>query len=107
MVLLNTLKIRETEPLFQVIFLGNEDQDIWIDEVDKINFKEIRRHLKSGYSVFITSKTQNKLLTSQSHADHADHKTGKDCEENAADNESVQLFSSILSEVQLHKFPSK
>ena len=66
MMLLDTCRIQEKKPLFQVIFLKNDiDQSVWIDEVDEINFSEIREHLKPGESIFITSKQSNKLRTYQ------------------------------------------
>jgi len=62
----DSFEIQEEKPLFQVIFLKNDiSQSVWVEEADEINFSEIRRHLKNGESVFITSKRKNKLMTYQ------------------------------------------
>ena len=66
MMLSDSFEIQEEKPLFQVIFLKNDiSQSVWVEEADEINFSEIRRHLKNGESVFITSKRKNKLMTYQ------------------------------------------
>ncbi len=60
----NTCEFQEEKLQFQVIFLKNDTyQSVLIEEVDEINFSEIRRHLKDGESIFITSKLGNKLMT--------------------------------------------
>jgi len=66
MMLSDVFEIQDEKPLFQVIFLKNDVyQSVWIEEVDEINFSEIREHLKKGESIFITSKPKNKLITYQ------------------------------------------
>ncbi|MDQ1279136.1 MAG: hypothetical protein QG670_396 [Thermoproteota archaeon] len=55
---------QERRPIFQVVFLkDNDDESIWIEEVNEINFSKIRKHLDDGESVFITKKPENKLFT--------------------------------------------
>ena len=61
MMLSDSCTIQQEKPRFQVIFLGNDDLAIWIDEVDEIDFSEIRKHLESGGSLFITCNEENKL----------------------------------------------
>ena len=66
MVLSNITGIRQVKSLFQVIFLKNDvSQSVWIEEVDEINFSEIKKHLINGESIFITNKQKNKLITSR------------------------------------------
>jgi len=47
----------EKEPLFQLFFLKNdEDQSVEVTELEEIDFREVNRRLKMGESVFITAK---------------------------------------------------
>ena len=49
------------EPAFQLFFLlDNENRDIEVVEVDKVNFGEVKRHLEKGESVFITHRRKKK-----------------------------------------------
>lgn len=43
--------------LFQLFYLKNDrDEDVSIEEVDEIDFKDVERHLVKGESVFISVK---------------------------------------------------
>ena len=56
--------IREVEEksLYQVIFLkNNRHRGVYIEEVEEIDFEELREHLQRGESVFITSRPDQKL----------------------------------------------
>ena len=62
----DTFLFHEDKPLYKVIFLKDDIyQSVRIEEVDDINFSEIRKHLERGESIFITSKQNNKLMTYQ------------------------------------------
>ena len=48
------MKNHEETPLFQLFFLkDNEDQSVEIEEVEKIDFREVKKRLNQGESVFI------------------------------------------------------
>lgn len=85
------LLIQEQRPIFQVIFLkDNDDESVWIEEVNEVNFSRIRKHLEDGESVFITRKPANKLLTYC----QTDHKSSKRSQVNSdEENEIVQKVS--------------
>lgn len=62
MVLRNVIEVYEEKPLFQLFFLkDDEDQSVEIEEVEKVDFREVERRLKQGESVFITHKRKQKL----------------------------------------------
>ncbi|MDH5783450.1 MAG: hypothetical protein OEZ35_07300 [Candidatus Bathyarchaeota archaeon] len=64
MVLRNVIKVNEEKPLFQLFFLkDDEDQSVEIEEVEEIDFREIKNRLKQGESVFITRKRKQKFNT--------------------------------------------
>lgn len=50
-------------PVFQVLLLdnGNSD-DVEVQEAEQVNFFQVKEHLKSGGSVFITSKDSQKIV---------------------------------------------
>jgi len=55
-------KVYEEEPLFRLFFLKNdEDQSVEIEEVEEIDFAEVKKHIERGESVFITRKREEKL----------------------------------------------
>lgn len=57
-----TTKVYEKRPLFQLFFLkDDEDQSVEIEEVEKIDFAEVKKHVERGESVFITRKREEKL----------------------------------------------
>jgi hypothetical protein len=48
---------------FQVLLLNNDaDEDVAVREAEDINFFQVKEHLRTGGSVFITSKNQQKIL---------------------------------------------
>ena len=48
--------------IFQILLLdNNESQDVEVQESDQVNFCQVKEHLKNGGSVFITSKSSQKL----------------------------------------------
>jgi len=48
--------------LFQLFFLkDDEDQNVEVVEGEEIDFREVKKHLKQGESVFITCKREQKL----------------------------------------------
>jgi len=49
--------------LFQILLLNNDsDQDVEVQEAEQVNFSRVKKHLKNGGSVFITSKDSQKIL---------------------------------------------
>jgi hypothetical protein len=47
---------------FQVVFLRNDcSQEVEVHEAEQVDFLKIQEHLERGESVFITSKTSQKL----------------------------------------------
>ena len=57
----NLVEIDEGKPLFQLFFLrDNEDQSVEVEEVEEIDFREVKKHLENGESVFITLKRKDK-----------------------------------------------
>lgn len=58
----NSLEIHEEKPLFQLFFLkNNEDQSVEVEELEEIDFKEVKEHLEQGESVFITLKRRERV----------------------------------------------
>jgi hypothetical protein len=55
--------------LYQVLLLDNNDsQDVQVQEGEQIDFCQVKMHLQSGGSVFITSRAAQKIQPPQSHA---------------------------------------
>ena len=49
---------------YQLLFLRNDKrQTVYVDEVDTVDFDSVKKHLEHGESVFITSRTEQKLPT--------------------------------------------
>jgi hypothetical protein len=49
------------ELAFQLFFLlGNENRDVEVVEMDKIDFAEVKKRLEKGESVFITHRRKKK-----------------------------------------------
>jgi hypothetical protein len=48
-------------PLFQLVYLGDEDQNVEVEEVEEIDFAKLRTWLDEGKSVFITRKESEKV----------------------------------------------
>jgi len=64
MVLRNFGEVDEEKPLFQLFFLkDDEDRSVEVEEVEEINFEEVRKRLEQGESVFITHKGKQRLNT--------------------------------------------
>ncbi len=54
--------IYEEGSLFQLFFLKeDEDQSVEVEEVEEIDFAELKKHIERGESVFITRKREEKL----------------------------------------------
>jgi hypothetical protein len=56
------LKKRTRPSVFQVLLLDkDDDEDVEVQEAKKVDFSQVKEHLKNGGSVFITSKGSEKL----------------------------------------------
>ena len=47
---------------FVIFYLGDEDDDIRVEETQEINMEELLFHLDAGSSVFLTMKPENESL---------------------------------------------
>jgi hypothetical protein len=57
----NVIENKEKETPFQLFFLKNDEtQNVEVVEVNEIDFKEVKRRLERGESVFIKRKQQQK-----------------------------------------------
>jgi hypothetical protein len=55
-------KVYKERTLFQLFFLrDDEDQSVEIEEIEEIDFAEVKKHIERGESVFITRKREEKL----------------------------------------------
>jgi len=62
MVLRKVVEIDKEKPMFQLLFLkDDEDQFVEVLEVEEIDFREVKKRLEQGESVFITRKRKEKL----------------------------------------------
>ncbi len=62
---IDSVEIDKRKPLFQLFFLeNNENQGVTVEEVERIDFGEVEKHLEQGESVFITLKRKGKVETS-------------------------------------------
>ncbi len=52
---------KKKERLFQVLFLDTDDSQVEVQEAEQVDFLSVQRHLKQGGSIFITSKSAQKL----------------------------------------------
>ena len=53
---------KKEQRVFQAIFLkNNKSQEVKVVENEQIDFMKVQEHLKSGGSIFITSKNSQKL----------------------------------------------
>ena len=49
--------------LYQVLLLDNDaDEGVEVQEAKQVNFFQVKKHLRKGGSVFITSKNSQKLI---------------------------------------------
>jgi len=55
---------KKSEPtLFQILLLDNgKSKDIEVQETKQVDFFKVKKHLKNGGSVFITSKNSQKIV---------------------------------------------
>ena len=54
--MLEHITVHNNEQLgFRLFFLGKEDVDVEVIEVNKIDFDDLKRQLKNGKSVFMTT----------------------------------------------------
>ncbi|NLB76938.1 MAG: hypothetical protein GX799_10825 [Crenarchaeota archaeon] len=55
-------KNRSKSSMFQILLLHNDvNQDVSVQETEKVNFYIVKEHLHNGGSVFITSKDNQKI----------------------------------------------
>jgi hypothetical protein len=48
--------------IFQILLLDNDvSEDVEVQEAKQVNFSQVKKHLRNGGSVFITSKGSQKL----------------------------------------------
>jgi hypothetical protein len=52
---------KEKAQVFQVMLLNGASEEVEVQEAEQIDFLRVQRHLKQGGSVFITSKSSQKL----------------------------------------------
>ena len=101
----------EGKPLFQVIFLKKDNsQSVWVDEVEEINFSEIRKHIEKGEAVFIASDNRSKLLTNPTARIGDTWKKpshpNEEIRVSTLETVSIGLLSSIVLAMQSHKLES-
>lgn len=71
------MKDLDQKALFHVFFLKNDEEEtVKIDEVEDIDFDEIKTHLERGESIFITHTEKN--LNSNSQAQQQSRRRCKD-----------------------------
>ena len=64
MILRNTIEVNEEKLLFQLFFLkNNDDLSVEVEEVEEIDFTEVKKHIEQGESVFITHKRKQEFST--------------------------------------------
>jgi hypothetical protein len=68
---------KEKEKLFQVLFLDNDDSQVEVQEAEQVDFLSVQRHLKQGGSVFITSKSAQKLTVPKQKPVHQNAKNSE------------------------------
>ena len=61
---------KEKARLFQVLLLDNDGSQVEVEEAERVDFLRVQRHLKSGGSVFITSKNSQKLTVPKEKRGH-------------------------------------
>ena len=61
---------KEKARLFQVLLLDNDGSQVEVEEAERVDFLRVQRHLKSGGSVFITSKNSQKLTAPKEKRGH-------------------------------------
>jgi hypothetical protein len=62
MVSISVVEVNEEKTLFQLFFLkDDEDQSVEVEEVEEVDFDEVKKRLEQGESVFITRKREQEL----------------------------------------------
>jgi len=66
----NSIENKKTKAqMFQVLLLDNDaSDDVEVQEADQVDFSQVKKHLKNGGSVFITSKNSQKTIYPKSKA---------------------------------------
>ena len=55
-------RLKEKPRVFQVLLLGNDDSEaVEVQEAEQVDFVKVEKHLAHGGSVFITSKSAQKI----------------------------------------------
>ena len=65
---------KEKERVFQVLFLDNDGSQVQVQEAERVDFLRVQKHLKHGGSVFITSKSSQKLTVPKEKRKHPNTK---------------------------------
>jgi hypothetical protein len=66
---------KNSKPLYQVLLLHNQNDDVTVQEAKKVNYTAVKEHLNKGGSVFITSKQSQKTLAQKKpHPNYASQK---------------------------------
>ncbi|MBN1358877.1 hypothetical protein JW988_08945 [Candidatus Bathyarchaeota archaeon] len=65
---------KEKEQVFQVLFLDSDSSQVKVQESEHVDFLRVQRHLKQGGSVFITSKSSQKLTIPKQKREHQNAK---------------------------------
>jgi hypothetical protein len=74
------LKKRNRPSVFQVLLLDKDDgEDVEVQESKKVNFFQVKEHLKNGGSVFITSRGSEKLSYPKAKAQQNYSKSRRTC----------------------------
>lgn len=56
-----TIQLNEKPPKFRLFFLkDDEEQNVEVEEVEEIDFENVRKRVEHGESVFITRKSKEK-----------------------------------------------
>ncbi|MGD6852688.1 MAG: hypothetical protein ACQCN6_11580 [Candidatus Bathyarchaeia archaeon] len=56
-------------PQFQILLLDNDaSQDVEVTEAEDVDFCQVKKHLRNGGSVFITSRASQKIRVPQATA---------------------------------------
>ena len=65
---------KEKERMFQVLFLDSDGSQVEVQEAEHVDFLRVQRYLKQGGSVFITSKSSQKLTLPKQKREHQNAK---------------------------------
>ena len=66
---------KEKAQVFQVLLLNDASEEVEVQEAEQIDFLRVQRHLKKGGSVFITSKSSQKLTLPKEKMAHRNKNT--------------------------------